>query len=527
MTCVRPPTAALAVSEDCPAYPRSCSVYPTSTSAKNAVNKNVQVLEQLGNMSLRQWCRATYALAGARWSIESLTRSGAPPLQISFDLKGGSGMKTAQIVTSHIHHIRELRVEGGTQQLQQVCDSLVYKAAPILESLSFSGIRPLPGQNTVVSIPDNIFACNAPRLRSLSLVRLLLQGSTVLAFTQLTIIETNFVLTVEATWRLLQNTPHIEVLICDGFAYHLSLRGRLDFPPEVFPSPKDRPINVPHLTNIVVDDADVEHVVWLLNALLAPSLSRIALFGFLMNSSSVDLYADAFPLALSPHINALRQTRGPIQELIIEEFSIACWRSCSDLYYYEGRDGIEDGRPFYFRWQMSSDVEVIDPLFRNLLRVLPVDEVHELTFGRSDRPWESLYRISNVTTLKYAYETSENVLFFLQAMIPLQQRIAIGEEIPLEERTLFPQLARITFKDFRTPADEDKFLRVIRRLAEARRQVGITLEIEFEAYNFPANIMAELGTIMNMTWNETPWMCFEGLREDPELDDQEGRRKLV
>ncbi|TFY72539.1 hypothetical protein EVG20_g466 [Dentipellis fragilis] len=460
-----------------------------------------------------------------RWPFEFVARSGNWPLQVSLSLSETSISEKEHTVTRHINRIRALHVDFARGRMgvpRAFCDSILNQPAPLLESLSLSH-APQPSSG-IITLSSTIFSSIAPRLRSLSLTLVRLPDSMIPAFSHLKTVETRGSLTTEAAVCLLRTTPSLKVLICNPLIYQFGV--------ELDPSSSgSERINAPQLTTLVMKNVKSAELIQVLEALEAPSLSQIVVSDIIdssliqSNHDHLDDIATSLPMALSSHIKVLRRLHGPIQELIVNVSSVTCWPSRSALHLYGDTDDIDDTYAFYINYWMVNfnSFDDAQPLFDGLLRVLPVDEVHTLSLHDIVWPYPSLYRIANTTELRYtSIKSLSDTPYLLQAMIPLEQRIGVGERILPQSQILFPRLAKIVFKDAKVPADGEKLVCVLQCLAQARRRDGITLEVAFEGCNYRAGVMAGLKDV-NVTWNGTwcPPFSFGGLGEDPQLENWE------
>ncbi|TFY67474.1 hypothetical protein EVG20_g3930 [Dentipellis fragilis] len=445
------------------------------------------------------WAKITIDHHRGRWPPEFIARSGNSPLEVAFGISKKYGLEVALAVVHNMHRVCSLDARGSSEHLQPFCDALTGTAAPILEYLCL-GHFPNPAMyGTAVYVPSNIFAGTAPKLRSISLANVFPQGPPVQAFAHLTDVHMDGALTATTAQPFLQSAPDLKVMICWKFSTHPDANTYLPMVPS---SLEGKRVDAAQMTCLAIDDDDMAQIVQLLEDVNAPSLSQIGLFNMCLTHPDLEHFTLALPLALSFHIKALRRIHGSCRELAMDSSSITCWPSQSNLVRHDLIDDADDVFPFYAQWDYDDDSfpEEVAPFVDGMLGVLPVDEVRTLSLRYITRNWGSLYRASNVTVLNYTCESPDaDVLRFLQAMVPLDQRIDVAGTA-LDDRTLFPQLARIVFKNMMISTDSGNLVRVLQRLSRARQNDGIALEVAFEGCSGQENITTGLED-MSVTWD--------------------------
>ncbi|TFY67467.1 hypothetical protein EVG20_g3929 [Dentipellis fragilis] len=443
------------------------------------------------------WAKITLFHHRGRWPLEFITRSGNSPLEISFRISEKYGPEVTFAVLLNMHRVRSLDTQGISEHLQSFCDVLTWTAAPTLEHLGL-GYYPKPDMHhRTVYVSSNLFAGTAPKLRSICLHNVF-QDHPVQAFAHLTNVYMNYALTVETARPFFRSTPDLKAMIFWRFSTHADANARL---PVVPFSPESKRVDANQMTCLAIDDHDAAQIVQLLEGVNAPSLSQIGLSSMFFTKSNVDHFATTLPSALSFHVKTLRRIHGPSRELMVNSSSITCWPSQSNLVRHDLIDDVDDVFPFYAQWYYDEDSpEEVEPFVDGMLGVLPIDEVRTLSLRDISWDSESFYRASNVTVLNYTCENLDvDVLYFLEAMIPLDQRIDTAD-FPTDYRTLFPQLARIVFKNMTISADGEDFVYVLERLTRVRQRDGIVLEVAFEGCSDPGNIMTGLKDV-SITWD--------------------------
>ncbi|TFY72808.1 hypothetical protein EVG20_g198 [Dentipellis fragilis] len=474
----------------------------------------------------RLWTTISCDIRG-RWTSEFAARSGHLPLDVYIVLPRPSPRPkadiylTAQAALQNIHRVRSLRVEGRGEHLRAFLDALTDKPAPILESLSVFYIISIQTLNEFKRrlIPASIFAGSAPRLQCLTLDCVRLSHPPIPAFANLTTIRAKSASSVRDAWDLLRSITRVKTL-------HFSL---LYDPRIPQPFAGSGPIDAPDLTSLMVHDVGVGKLVTLLDTIAAPSLAQIVFSNMEVTQFNAELFLDNFCRALSPHVEILRRQSGPMRKAILGPMEIICWPTYTDVFLQH-----QFTSPFHFAWYstIQSVLENSGYLIRAVLGVLPVDEVRTL-FVRdnihrpimSDERWSSLYPFVNVNVFNYAAASPTDALYVLRSMLPPAQRADIGRtlSLPVRDHVLFPQLEKLVITTTLVRTHGGKFLQVLSRLAQARRQGGVLLEIAFEDCPYSADVMVELKRNAVVTWNGAwcPPFSFGGVGEDPELENWE------
>ncbi|TFY66518.1 hypothetical protein EVG20_g4573 [Dentipellis fragilis] len=441
----------------------------------------------------RLWNWIPHMIRG-KWAFEFAARSGDSPLTILFHLEKGpnSPMSMTQLVLRVMHRIRSLWVTGDLDELQNFCDMLVDWPAPLLEDMHFSRFVAkmsdiVPG--IAVTLPIGIFAHSAPRLRSVNLHRAQLAGVPVPAFAHVTTLSLGLC-TADDILRLLQYTPHLQVLGCDEMVNPLS---------SLTSFPYGEHVNMPELRELRLRAITPTDIIKVFDALVAPSLQELWLRHMAVVPSDLPLYRSAVLRALSCHISTIRRILGHNDWALIntEENAIGCWFS-GEEYARATRDDHRYFSPLYISWAGRHMDDVgIDTLFRNILGVLPMHEVHTLylhdNMYRGDRSWACLHALPNVTLLECKMDEPEDVLDILQAMTPATHRLSIGRMPPQDERTLFPLLEKLVVVDMDISTPEgDIFLQILRNLVGSSRRSGKRLAVAFEGCKDSARVLREL-----------------------------------
>ncbi|KAA1474530.1 hypothetical protein DENSPDRAFT_334537 [Dentipellis sp. KUC8613] len=450
----------------------------------------------------RLWNWIPRTLRG-RWAFEFAARSGDSPMDISFWLEKdlSAPMSMTQFVLRIMHRIRNIWVSGDLELLQNFCDALVDRPAPLLEHMHFSRFTArmseiVPGIAVTLSI--DIFARSAPRLRSVRLHRAQLAGIPVPAFVHVTTISLGLS-PVDDILPLLQYIPHLQVLGCDEMLNSRS--GSASFP-------TGEHVHMPELREVRLRSIKPADIVRIFDTLVAPSLQVLNLRNMAAAPSDIPLYIAAVPRALSPHISTLRQTLGSNNGALIdsEENAIGCWFSREEC-AQAARDDSRYFSPLYLSWTFAHMDEGVDihSLVRGVLGVLSMQDVLTLslydTMFHGDRSWACLHALPNVTLLECKIESPEDALDILQAMTPATQRLSIGHMPPQDGRTLFPLLKKLVVVGMDISTSEGyTFLKVLCNLVHSGSRGEKGLSVAFEKCEYSVRFYEGLEEI-DMTWN--------------------------
>ncbi|TFY72780.1 hypothetical protein EVG20_g199 [Dentipellis fragilis] len=452
----------------------------------------------------RLWTTISYTMS-RQWQSEYVVRSGDSPLAMDIFLEPHREDNIlAQTAVDHVRRLRVLHVNGRQDLLQAFMVSLVNKAAPILESLIMQTqySTTLTDAEQFSFVPADIFANTAPLLQSLALHWVRLPSSPVCAFTNLKTIQTEGSFSVFDTWMLL---PSMRYVKAEKFSM-------LRNPRAGHPFYHSGRIHAPDLTDFEVYDVEPAILIKMLENLVAPSLSRLALCGIRLFESDLHFLSTAITRSLSVHFQLLRQKHGPIEEVYVDPERVVCWPT-----HYNDR---------LLRNHCASLFHIANGIFS----ILPAHETRTLCVGnhewypetRGER-WACLYSFQNVTVLSFTTRLAIEALYMLLAMTPQEQRIDIGRALPLQDHVLFPHLTRLVFVSVRIRPHGGTFLRILSCMARTRRQGGTILEIAFQNCSYSAVVMAELKKDAVVTWDGIwcPPFSFGYAGEDPELENWE------
>ncbi|TFY63305.1 hypothetical protein EVG20_g6372 [Dentipellis fragilis] len=475
----------------------------------------------------RLWSCIPFGL-NQKWASEFVARSGESSLEISSFLDANP--LPLALVRGVMHRIRRLRVVGNLDELQDFCDAIANKPAPVLEYLFFRGYAAYNSNILMLHIPSTIFVHVAPRLRSAIVPQAHLEGFPMPAFTHLTSIHL-YILTASDTVRLLQNSPHLKELHCNTIR---------DCPLESTPNllVEGERVHAPELTTLVIRNIKLAGVISFFEALDAPSLSELTLKCIEIKEEDVQRYATALPRVLSAHIKTLHHVQSPCDELKIDgdnsEYStVECCSTGSGEERTEiWRDsGHASASHLYLRWIATGGNGAFDTqsFLASLLRAFSAHDVRILNLrdrhGHLGRSSGCLQAFPCVTLLHYSRSDTKEACRWdiFEAMTPMEQRIHTGQTSLLGGQTLFPLLTKLVIHDSFIPQFGGVFLRVLRRLAQSRKHDGQLLEIAFEECSYSAHVMAELKKDAVITWNGAwcPPFSFGGIGEDPELENWE------
>ncbi|KAA1474595.1 hypothetical protein DENSPDRAFT_337382 [Dentipellis sp. KUC8613] len=451
-----------------------------------------------------------------QWQSEYVARSGDSPLAMNIFLGPPHEENIlAQAAIDHIHRLRVLLVHGSQGVLQTFINSLVNKAAPILESLTMRTHRAftLTDAEHCPIVPADIFAGTAPRLQSLAVHWVRLSGPSVRAFTSLTTIQGESPLSALDTWMLLSSTTHIKAAkffklnnIGQGHPFHHNGR-----------------IYAPALSEVEVNDVKPAILIKMLENLVAPSLSQIALCGIRLYEWDLDFFSNAISRALSAHFQLLRQKRGPMEDVLVDPEQVVCWPIHDDRHHRAS--------PFHIAWVFYPSSADAVRLLNSVISILPVHEARTLFVDnhewypetRGER-WACLYPFQNVTDLNFTSLLATEALYMLLAMTTPDQRIDIGKALPLQDHILFPHLRKLVFSSMSVRPHGGAFLRVLSCMVRSRRRSGTILEIAFQHCSYSAVAMAQLKKDALVTWDGVwcPPFSFGDAGEDPELENWEG-----
>ncbi|TFY72377.1 hypothetical protein EVG20_g629 [Dentipellis fragilis] len=127
----------------------------------------------LGHASL--WSNIPFSI-GPQWTEESLRRSQAAPIFLAYSSNREKEMDIGAMLEHHLSHVRNLWIdwkrEGPYGIFPSLCD-----AAPVLETAELTNLQTLSDHTPVPSLPEDLFAHTAPRLRYLRTYRFGIQWS--------------------------------------------------------------------------------------------------------------------------------------------------------------------------------------------------------------------------------------------------------------------------------------------------------------------------------------------------------------